>query len=44
MYLHKKIKYNVLTVFILHCKTLLLLRWDMGKDRDRFGGIGLRVG
>lgn len=23
---------------------LLLLRWDTGKIRDRFGGIGLRVG
>ncbi len=36
MYLHQKTKYNV-----LYCKTfLLLLRWDMGKVRDRFGGMG----
>ncbi len=34
-------KYNVLIVFILYCKTLLLLlRWDTGKVRDRFGGKG----
>ncbi len=42
-----KNKYNVLIVFILYFKTLLLLlRWDTGKVRDRFGdmGIGLRVG
>ncbi len=33
--------YNVLIVFILYCKiVLLLLRWDIGKVRDRFGGIG----
>ncbi len=26
---------------ILNCKTLLLLlRWDMGKVRNRFGGMG----
>ncbi len=26
---------------ILHCKTLLLLLWwDRGKVRDRFGGMG----
>ncbi len=26
---------------ILYCKTLLLLlRWDRGKVRDRFGGMG----
>ncbi len=32
-------------VFILYCKTLLLLLgWDTGKVRDRFGGMGLRVG
>ncbi len=36
-----KNKYNVLIMFILHCKTLLLLlRWDTGKVRDRFGGMG----
>ncbi len=30
-----------LIVFILYCKTLLLLlRWDAGKVRDRFGGMG----
>ncbi len=41
MYLHKKNKYNVLTVLILYCKTLLLLlRWDTGKVRGRFGGMG----
>ncbi len=39
--LTSKKKYNVLIVFILYCKTLLLLlRWDTGKVRDRFGGIG----
>ncbi len=28
-------------VVILYCKTpLLLLRWDTGKVRDRFGGLG----
>ncbi len=33
--------YYVLIVFILHCKTLLLLlRWDTGKVRHRFGGMG----
>ncbi len=36
--LTSKNKYNVLIVFILYCKTLL--RWDMGKVRDRFGGMG----
>ncbi len=41
MYLHKKNKCIVLIVFILYCKTLLLqLRWDMGKVRNRFGGMG----
>ncbi len=40
MYLHHKNKYNVLIVFILYCKILLLLlRWDTGKVRDRFGGM-----
>ncbi len=39
MYFHKKMN-NVLIVFTLYCKTiLLLLRWDMGKVRDRFGGM-----
>ncbi len=39
--LTSKNKYNVLIVFILYCKTLLLLlRWDTGKVRDRFGGMG----
>ncbi len=28
-------------MFILYCKTLLLLlRWNTGKVRDRFGGMG----
>ncbi len=28
-------------MFILYCKTnLLLLMWDTGKVRDRFGGMG----
>ncbi len=28
-------------MFILNCKTLfLLLRWDLGKVRDRFSGMG----
>ncbi len=38
-----KNKYNVLIVFILYCKTstlLLLLRWDTGRVRDRFCGMG----
>ncbi len=40
MYLHKNIFLNILIVFILNCKTLLLLlRRDMGKVRDRFGGV-----
>ncbi len=39
--LTSKNKYNVVIVFILYCNTLLLLlRWDMGKVRDRFGGMG----
>ncbi len=34
--------YNVLNVFILYCKTvLLLLSWDTGiRNRDIFGGMG----
>ena len=36
-----KNKYNVLIVFMLYCKTLLLLlRCDTGKVRDRCGGLG----
>ncbi len=35
-----KYNYNVLIVIILYRKTLLLLKWDTGKVRDRFGGIG----
>ncbi len=36
-----KNKYNVLIVFILYCKTLLLLlRWDMCKARDSVSGMG----
>ncbi len=33
-------------MFILYCKTLLLLlRWDTGKVRDRFGGwVGIKGG
>ncbi len=28
-------------MFVLYCKTLLLLlRWDTGKVRDGFGGMG----
>ncbi len=28
-------------MFMLYCKILLLLlRWDMGKVRDMFGGMG----
>ncbi len=39
-YLHHKNKYNVLIVLILYCKIrLLLLKWDTGKVRDRFGGM-----
>ncbi len=39
--LTSKNKYNVLIVVILYCNTLLLpLRWKMGKDRDRFDGMG----
>ncbi len=41
MYLHQKNKYNVLIVFILYRKKrFLLLMWDTGKVRDRFGGVG----
>ncbi len=41
MYFTSKNKSNVLIVFILNCKTLLLLlRWDTGKVRDKFGGMG----
>ncbi len=29
---------------ILYCKTLLLLRWETGKVRDRFGGMGMFKG
>ncbi len=41
-----KNKYNLLIIFILFCKTLLLLlRRDAGNIKDRFGGMGrLRVG
>ncbi len=39
--LSSKNKYNVLIVFILYCKTLLLLlRWDVGKVRDGLSGMG----
>ncbi len=39
--LTSKNKYNVLIVFILYCKTLLLLLWwDEGQVRGRFGGMG----
>ncbi len=39
--LHQKNKYSVLIAFLLYCKTLLLLlRWDTGKVRDRFSGMG----
>ncbi len=32
---------NVIIVFALYCKTLLLLlRWDRVKVSDRFGGMG----
>ncbi len=32
---------HVLIVVLLYCKTLLLLlRWDAGNVRDRFGGLG----
>jgi len=34
VYLSKKIVW-----FMLYCKKLLL-RWDIGKVRDRFGGMG----
>jgi len=35
------LSYNVLIVFMLYCKTLLLLlRWKMGTVRYRFGGMG----
>ncbi len=41
MYLHPKKKGNVFIVFKLFCRSLLLLlRWDTGKVRDRFGGMG----
>jgi len=36
-----KNKYNVFIVLMLYCKTLLLLlRCDMGKSRERCGGMG----
>ncbi len=35
-----KNKYNVLIVFYCIIKHLLLLRWDRGKARGRFGGMG----
>ncbi len=39
--LPSKNKYNILIVVLLYCKTLLLLlRWDAGKVRHRFGGMG----
>lgn len=39
--LTSKNKYNVFSVFILYCKTLiLLLRWDTGKVRDKFVAMG----
>ncbi len=39
--LASKNKYNVFIVVIFYCKTLfLLLGWDMGKVRGRFGGMG----
>ncbi len=39
--LASKNKYNVLIAVILCCKTLLLLlRWDTGTVRVRFGGMG----
>ncbi len=32
-------------MFIFYCKTLLLLlRWDTGKVRDRFGGMDMFKG
>ncbi len=33
--------FDVSTMYLLYCKTfLLLVRWDTGKVRDRFGGMG----
>lgn len=31
---------NVLLLFIIYWTTLLVLRWDISKVRDRFGGMG----
>ncbi len=45
MYLIKYgiIRYSVPIMFMLNCKTLmLLLRWDMRTVTGRFGGRGLR--
>ncbi len=40
MALNTKSKTKYIVVFILYCKTLLLLlRWDMDKVRDRFDGM-----
>ncbi len=39
--LTSKTKYNVIILFILYCKTLLLLlRWDAGKVMDMLSGMG----
>ncbi len=39
--LASKNKFNERIVFMLYCKSLLLLlRWDTDKVKDRFGGYG----
>ncbi len=41
MYLHQKISTVYLLWSKLYCKSLLLLlRWDSGEVRGRFGGMG----
>ncbi len=40
MYFHKKISALYLLCSYCIAKHLLLLRWDTGKVRDRFGGMG----
>ncbi len=41
MYLHlKKVQCTYCGHIVLQKNPLLLLRWDRGKVRDRFGGLG----
>ncbi len=40
MYLHQKISTMYLLCLSCNANLLLLLRWDAGTVRDRFGGMG----